>query len=146
MANLNGENAPVERSPDDPSLSYAGHGPPKGIHWPCLWCDCYSENERCKEQEQTIKRNCLVCLKPLQGALRGDTKQEFREPPGHALIFTSIGNYGSTVFDNPGEQLEISICDDCIVERSKYILHIAEEITYFNQHEVPYSYVNRRKD
>jgi hypothetical protein len=34
--------------------------------------------------------------------------------PGHALVFTSHGNYGSRLFDSMHAWLRIYICDDCV--------------------------------
>lgn len=59
---------------------------------------------------------CLVCgreLKPIFSDISGH-----RQPDG-ATMFTTHGNYGSTVFDElDGTQLQINICDGCLKERS----------------------------
>lgn len=61
---------------------------------------------------------CVVCGRGLEHALPNsslDTNQ-----PAGGIVFTSHGNYGSTMFDpiTDGVFLEVNICDVCLQDRS----------------------------
>jgi hypothetical protein len=57
---------------------------------------------------------CLVCNKRLPAVIEGSDNQ-----PYGGTEFTTYGHYGSTFWDNfYGEQLVLTICDDCLRERS----------------------------
>jgi len=97
-----------------------------------------------------ITRKCIVCLSDLMGAMDGNIEQGFSESPSNAVVFTATGNYGSTIFDEPGRMLEVSICDHCLVERGQHVLHATfrdvtprrqiENVQPFSMVEVPESY------
>lgn len=61
-----------------------------------------------------MQRNCFKCEKPLTGITEYDS---IENSVHHATCWTTMGNYGSTVFDG-GEftdlRLEMFICDDCL--------------------------------
>jgi hypothetical protein len=62
---------------------------------------------------------CLICGKELEPAFK-----DGRQPYG-AVMCSTPGNYGSTVFDSiNGTQLEFNICDECLKERADRILLI----------------------
>jgi hypothetical protein len=69
--------------------------------------------------------NCFKCNKELEPAVKDNPFKE-NQPYG-GTVFTSHGHYGSTVFDPPGLDgsrfLEITICDECLVENKKQVLH-----------------------
>jgi hypothetical protein len=62
---------------------------------------------------------CIVCGRPLDNAIAGlldDTFSGLANLPADATIFTSHGNYGSTVFDPlDGSLLQVNICDACLL-------------------------------
>lgn len=62
---------------------------------------------------------CLVCGRHLEPvfALRGRDDQR---QPNDAVMCSTPGNYGSTVFDEEinGYRLEFNVCDACLVERA----------------------------
>lgn len=76
---------------------------------------------------RTISRRCIVCLKKLLGGLTGRYRQRFDEGPADACVFTSRGNYGSTLLDmmpmQPGFW-EVSICDACLKKRARHVIKI----------------------
>jgi hypothetical protein len=81
-----------------------------------------------------VVRHCFCCEKPLLGAIDGELKQDFNEPPSDATVWTGNGNYGSTVMDDCFESklYEISICDDCLKSRAKHVFSIEKRtITQF---------------
>ena len=56
---------------------------------------------------------CLVCGKQLPSVVEGSDNQ-----PYGGIEFTTYGHYGSTFWDNfYGEQLVLTVCDDCLRER-----------------------------
>ena len=57
---------------------------------------------------------CIVCGKRLPSVIEGSDNQ-----PYGGTEFTTYGHYGSTFWDNfCGEQLVLTVCDDCLRERS----------------------------
>lgn len=66
---------------------------------------------------------CLVCGKALDAAAND---KHFATTPYAATQFTTLGHYGSTVFDpnisSVEEMLEINVCDDCLVERTDRVV------------------------
>lgn len=49
-------------------------------------------------------------------------------PPMDATVWTSQGNYGSTLFDPmDGTYLDLFVCDPCLKKRKKRLVWIAEE-------------------
>lgn len=73
---------------------------------------------------------CFVCGKTLTHAFGGLVETELRQQPNDAVIFSSHGNYGSTLFDELGEEfLELNICDECLYARSDRILHCRHRTT-----------------
>lgn len=58
---------------------------------------------------------CVIC-----GLLQPRVMQDTEAQPDHGLMFTTTGNYGSTVFDpDDGTALLVIICDGCIVRASE---------------------------
>ena len=56
---------------------------------------------------------CIVCGKSLKNFFAPNQ-------PLDGCLFTSRGNYGSSVFDEiDGAKLEINICDDCLCTAQK---------------------------
>ena len=77
------------------------------------------------EEKHIITRKCFCCEKPLKGAMDNGRKQKFSEPPSGATVWHTSGNYGSTVYDNGWDnssQLEIAICDECLVMKAKLVV------------------------
>jgi hypothetical protein len=69
---------------------------------------------------------CFVCNKKLESSW-GEPFNDYTNTPHAGTIFTSHGNYGSTVFDpmDAPEDLEITICDTCLVSlRERVYLRI----------------------
>ena len=60
---------------------------------------------------------CFKCDKQLEGAAGPDVVNQ----PYGGTVFSSRGQYGSTVFDPviSGKTIEITICDECIREKTK---------------------------
>lgn len=57
---------------------------------------------------------CIVCGKRLPSVIEGSDNQ-----PYGGTEFTTYGHYGSTFWDNfYGEQLVLTVCDDCLRSRS----------------------------
>ncbi len=69
-----------------------------------------------------MNRFCFCCEKKLESSFpEHDT---FSTPPSDATCWTSIGNYGSTVFDGgefTSQRLEMYICDDCLIKKAKLV-------------------------
>lgn len=54
---------------------------------------------------------CIVCGRELRNVF-----DEADNQPNDGVVFTSHGNYGSTVFDDfIGQHLEVNLCDPCLV-------------------------------
>lgn len=63
--------------------------------------------------KKVVPEVCLVC----------DEAVEWSEHHVHdAVIFTSLGNYGSTTFDEVNAQAAIAVCDDCMKRRGSAVL------------------------
>lgn len=71
-----------------------------------------------------VTRKCFICEKQLYGACSDDGmfgEHEFKEPPSEAIVFSTVGNFGSTVLDGlefEGKYIEITICDECYTKRT----------------------------
>ena len=65
---------------------------------------------------------CLICDKKLVSAMKGEGGIDSRFPPCDALVWSSHGNFGSSLYD-PGPEfddqqyLEAYICDDCVTKK-----------------------------
>lgn len=70
-----------------------------------------------------IKRHCIVCLKKLKRE-SSHGRDNIDNCPSDAIYLSSVGNYGSSVYDM-GEfykdRIETYICDECLKERAEYI-------------------------
>lgn len=73
-----------------------------------------------------IRRQCFCCGKVLvsSGICGGDVLMPFTDPPNHAVCWHTRGNWGSAIIDSDpyGPSFEISICDDCLIEREERVL------------------------
>lgn len=59
--------------------------------------------------------SCIACGKKLECVFPEPDDDDFAVQPYRATMFTSHGNYGSTVFEpSDGTFLEINVCDDCL--------------------------------
>lgn len=60
---------------------------------------------------------CVVCDKELEPVFKGASNHPITNQPYAGTIFTSHGQYGSTVFDemSGGTFLELNVCDPCLV-------------------------------
>jgi hypothetical protein len=71
----------------------------------------------------SINRTCFRCDKQLEATyseIHG-VEDSIYITPDDATVWTSLGNYGSTVFDGgefTGRRLELYICDECLKERA----------------------------
>ena len=67
---------------------------------------------------------CIVCDKLLYRVL-----DDYELQPNDAVMCSTTGNYGSTVFDPMGQQtLHFNICDTCIVKlRDKGVIALADK-------------------
>lgn len=66
--------------------------------------------------------SCIVCDCSLDSCMQ---MEEGANQPYKGTVFTSHGQYGSTIFDPmDGSYLEINICDACLAEkaRTNYVL------------------------
>lgn len=71
---------------------------------------------------------CFVCGREFESAVPEDVRGEYSNQPYKGTTFQSHGQYGSTVFDPPPthhvrDQLEINICDLCLLIRKRRVLH-----------------------
>ena len=55
--------------------------------------------------------DCIVCDKQLKNVFPDVVNQ-----PSCGTAFTTVGHYGSTVFDSMGDRtfLELNVCDECL--------------------------------
>ena len=97
-----------------------------------------------------IIRECFCCGIPLRSCLNsealGEDEQgrefhDFQNPPLDAIVWTAVGNFGTSLYDpqpigNFGSFLEISICDDCTKERMGRILFVKQKKTVENEVKV----------
>lgn len=77
---------------------------------------------------------CVICRAEIKPALASD---EDINPPSGAVVFSSYGNYGSTVFDpmTNSIHIEIFICDGCL-EKEVAEGNVLQVVTRENiQHE-----------
>jgi len=73
---------------------------------------------------------CIICNRELD-SIMGPSEFDEGHTPYNGTIFTTYGHYGSTIFDEMGEsRLCLTICDPCIVEKSKLILLSKGKNTY----------------
>jgi hypothetical protein len=79
-----------------------------------------------------MRQRCFCCGKKIRGAIGGLLNCSEMEPPSGAVVFTSRGNYGSTVLDIPSYDeslsIEIVICDICVLKNRKRINTITKRI------------------
>lgn len=73
-----------------------------------------------------MRVNCMCCTIPLEVEEPCDPMDIY--PIYGGLIFRSIGNFGSTIFDpmptGRREMLQVVICDQCIKEKIKWVTRI----------------------
>lgn len=69
---------------------------------------------------------CIVCGKALESAVRSVGSRTDPNQPSEGTVFSSHGNYGSTVWDpmTGVDMLEINVCDPCLVEHAGRVLHV----------------------
>lgn len=65
---------------------------------------------------------CIVCNKALDSAIPAHIESE--NQPNEGTVFTSRGNYGSTVWDPMSDStiIEITVCDECLVKHKNRVL------------------------
>lgn len=78
---------------------------------------------------------CIACGKGLEDAIPGTPEHPVENQPYQGTVFTSHGQYGSTVFDSmTGEFLEINVCDECLkINRDMVLIgrvKTTQEVTY----------------
>jgi len=80
--------------------------------------------------------SCIVCDKELELSFRGDSEKNSRQCH-NAVMFSSGGNYGSTVWDPCNGRLEllVNICDECITRKKDQVTLVTihrplPEVTY----------------
>lgn len=73
---------------------------------------------------------CIVCRKELPAVL-----EDLPNQPYGGTVFTSHGQYGSTVYDpfNPYYRLELNVCDPCLIEAGT--AGVVEEV--YTKHSAP---------
>jgi len=72
---------------------------------------------------------CIICNKILH---RVDNEEDIKNPPMDGIYFSSVGNYGSSVYDGgefEGHRLEIYVCDECLKDKADQILFIQKTKT-----------------
>ena len=69
-----------------------------------------------------MQRNCICCEKSIKHC-GPDGEDCFSNPPNDATVWTSHGNYGSTLYDpmDGKDTLETFICDECLKKKAKFI-------------------------
>lgn len=76
---------------------------------------------------------CISCGAILESALPGTPDVDIVNQPYKGTVFTSTGQYGSTVFDpiTGADFIEITVCDSCLVNHKDRVLRgrTAREIT-----------------
>ncbi len=68
--------------------------------------------------------SCIVCQKLCSSAspVNDEDMLEWNCAPLDAVVFRSLGNYGSTVFDEHGTaEAAILVCDECFLKHSESI-------------------------
>lgn len=71
------------------------------------------------DQEKPLP--CFVCGKQLESVFAEHAPTQ----PGDAVIFSTYGQYGSTVFDpQDNSQILVNICDPCLLERKDRVWHL----------------------
>jgi hypothetical protein len=75
--------------------------------------------------EMPLPLPCFVCGTKLESAL-GAKGDKFGNLPDGATVFSSHGNYGSTVYDPIflEEHLEINLCDRCLQEHPELVARV----------------------
>jgi hypothetical protein len=90
-----------------------------------------------KREEPTHLLFCFCCGMPIESAmLVGDNKFDHTESsPPCGIVFTSIGNYGTTLYDEPfsGHHLQLVVCDLCTLDRKERIREF-RPVDYDNPH------------
>lgn len=92
-----------------------------------------------KNKEPLVRRFCFVCEEPLESTVsvgKNKFNQTFSESPSSATCWTTRGNYGSALFDQPPYEtdfLEISICDACLSVKSELVFRVSTETEITNK-------------
>ena len=89
-----------------------------------------------------ITRLCIACDKDVSNCA-SEEHDDFNMPPDGATVWTSHGNYGSTIYDpiSGGEYLECYICDECVTKKADRVFHVKpthvinSNVKTFAQHE-----------
>lgn len=67
------------------------------------------------EEQQPPPLPCIVCGFQPKNAFGRHARPQDINQPYQAIVFTSHGQYGSTLFDEmDGSFLELNVCDDCV--------------------------------
>jgi hypothetical protein len=105
------------------------------------------EEQMMSDEHSRVRRTCFACNKELFSSFeKGESPMEFSDPPDNAVCWHTSGNWGSRTMDSsPYEpHYEISICDDCIIERGDRIIvyermapsqHHTSVLGTFHKHE-----------
>lgn len=79
---------------------------------------------------------CFRCNKKLEPALpEKDGDLTHGVPICDGTVWTSHGNYGSTIYDpaigwtNDNEEIELYVCDECLKSNADVIKHVTREST-----------------
>ena len=84
------------------------------------------------QNEDNYICSCMICDKEIL--------PEFPEHPEinnpkDATVFTSVGNYGSSIFDGLGHAyLEVNICDDCMrkaIEKRNILIRTTKDYAFY---------------
>ena len=67
-----------------------------------------------------FNRNCFCCEKSLKSAFPGEV-DSIANPPDDATHWRTKGNFGSTVIDCDGRELELYICDECLRAKAHFV-------------------------
>jgi hypothetical protein len=81
---------------------------------------------------------CIVCNKQPEDIGTGFHEEWEPAQPYGATMFSSYGQYGSTVFDpQDGSQIRINVCDECLVAKRDAVWHAKyvrqRELTVFSE-------------
>ena len=77
-----------------------------------------------KTDHAFLAAHCLVCDKKVYTSFPSDSVSSW--PMAYdSVVFHSVGNYGSTVYDaDGGEYLQMVVCDDCLTKRAKRVRRV----------------------
>lgn len=73
---------------------------------------------------------CIICDSFLQWSCSEYRVDEELPPVNDGINCYSVGNYGSTVFDEsiPGGRLEFAVCDPCLMAKQARVMVVVKDV------------------